>query len=90
MCTGCGCWSWTGFGRLRFGSFHYLLGCAWVDGSLAESVVQLGKMVEHLNKSQPKQGPRPPAPPCTLYDGLIEHLIHIFNPTKEILEDAPH
>ena len=44
--TGWGWWSWTAFGCLRFGLFHYLLGCAWADGSLA---VQLGNMVEHLN-----------------------------------------
>ena len=58
---GWGWWSWTGFGWHRFGSYHYLLGCAWADGSLAESAVQPCNIVEHWNHSQPN----PPAPPCS-------------------------
>ena len=58
--------SWTGFGGdLDFG---HSTTCpapssAWADGTLAESTVQLGNMVERLNQSQPNPGPRPPAPP---------------------------
>ena len=39
---------------------------AWADGNMgnmAESVVQLGKMVEHLNQSPPNPRDRTPAPP---------------------------
>ena len=38
--------------------FHCLPNSDWADGNLAEAAVQLGKMVEHLNESQPNTGPR--------------------------------
>ena len=37
---------------------------AWADGNMAELAVQLGKIVEHLNQSQPNPCDKPPAPPC--------------------------
>ena len=33
--------------------FHYLPDSSWADGNLAEAARQLGKLVEHRNKSQP-------------------------------------
>ena len=48
-----------GLDRHCFRSFHCLYSsvCAQLAG-------QLGKMMEHLNQSQPNPSPRPPAPPC--------------------------
>ena len=54
-----------GWVDIDFGTFHYLLHFAWAAGRLAEWAVELGRMMELRNQSQPNPGPRPPAPPCT-------------------------
>ena len=38
---------------------------AWAEGNLAEAALQLGKMVEHPNQSQPNPGLRADESPCT-------------------------
>ena len=45
--------------------FHCLTDSDWADGNWAKVAVQLGRMMEHPNPSQPNQGPRPSAPPYT-------------------------
>ena len=44
--------------------FHCLPNSAWADWNLAEAAVQLGKMVEHPNQSQPNPGLRADESPC--------------------------
>ena len=44
--------------------FHCLPNSAWADWNLAEVAVQLGKMVEHPNQSQPNPGLRADESPC--------------------------
>ena len=53
-----------GWGWLGFWAFHCLTLSAWADGNLAEAAVQLGKKVEHPNKSQPNPGPQADGTPC--------------------------
>ena len=45
--------------------FHFLPSSAWADWNLAEVAVQLGKIVEHPNQSQPNPGLRADESPCT-------------------------
>ena len=45
--------------------FHCLPNFSWADWNLAEVAVQLGKMVEHSNQSQPNPGLRADESPCT-------------------------
>ena len=48
--------------RPEFWVFHCLPNSAWADWNVA---VQLGKMVEHPNHSQPNPGPGADESPCT-------------------------
>ena len=53
-----------GLGWLEFWVFHPLPNSASADWDLAEVAVQLGKMVEHPNQSQPNPGLRAEESPC--------------------------
>ena len=44
---------------------HCLPSFAWADGNLAEAAVQLDKMMEHPNQSQPNPGLRADESPCS-------------------------
>ena len=54
-----------GLGWLGFLVSYCLRDSAWANGNLAEVAMQLGKMVEHPNKSQPNPGLRAHGTPCT-------------------------
>ena len=57
-------------------TFHFLPGCSWADGSLAEFAVQLGNKVKHSNQSQPNPSPRPPGPPCCIEENMHNGSLH--------------
>ena len=58
-----------GLGWLRFLEFYCLPNSVWADRNLAELSGQQGKMVDHPNLSQPKQGLGGDAPPSS--EGIV-------------------
>ena len=57
--------------------FHCLPSSDWADGNWAEVAVQLGKMVEHPNQSQPNPGLRADESPCTIVSSLqVSHPLY--------------
>ena len=59
--------------------FQCLPDSAGANGDLAELAGQLGKMMEHLNQSEPNPGPRPPVSPCIIVAALSEENLNFRN-----------
>ena len=57
--------TWAGLTLILGIPLLYLPHSAWAAGSLAEWAVELGRMMEYINQSQPNLGARPPAQPWT-------------------------
>ena len=60
--------------------FHCLPNSVWADWNLAAVAVQLGKMVEHPNQSQPNPGLRADESPCSIEEQMEATLAQSSKP----------